>query len=382
MLIDRVKAYKISLPFSGAFSHSRSTKTAANNIVVEVIGEKGEITGYGEGAPRSGVTGESQESSIHSLGLFLKQGSFPWELNDVLQVWDFVDGLPEGKEHNSAICALEMALLDVLGKRQDRSIIQYFPQDFFADRVCYGAMITLEDKEKILQMCNLIKGVGINHLKMKLGKDFQQNKNSLEAVRLVFGDDYVLRIDANNAWDRDSARKLLPLLKEYNIRFVEQPLTPDEPNIADLAKLMKNNGVTLVADELACSLRDVVNIFKEGFYEMVNIRLSKCGGFRKSLGIIDYLRKNGVLFQIGCHLGESGLLSAAGRVLCLLCRDALFYDGCYDSFLLKENITLEHVSFGQGGEAGPLDGPGLGVRINREALTRLSSDVAIFEPFT
>jgi L-Ala-D/L-Glu epimerase / N-acetyl-D-glutamate racemase len=381
MVIDRVKAYKTSLPFSGAFSHSRSTKTSAENIVVEVIAENGRITGYGEGAPRPGVTGESQESAMNSLGLFIRQGSFPWELNDVLQIWDFVDRLPEGKEHNSAICALEMALLDVLGKLQDRSILQYFPQDFFLSRVCYGAMITLEDKEKILNMCNLIKGFGINHIKMKLGRDFQQNKNSLEAIKSVFGEDYVLRVDANNAWDFNSARKLLPLLKEYNIRFVEQPLTPDEPDLPDFAQLMKNNGVTLVADELTCSLSDVETIAKEDIYKMVNVRLSKCGGFRKSLGIIDYLRKNGILFQIGCHLGESGLLSAAGRVLCLLCRDALFYDGCYDSFLLKENITLEHVSFGPGGEAGPLDGPGLGVEINREALTRLSSDVAILKPF-
>ncbi|MBW2344337.1 MAG: hypothetical protein JRF53_10075 [Deltaproteobacteria bacterium] len=381
MVIDRVKVYKTSLPFSGAFSHSRSTKTSAENIVVEVIAEKGGIKGYGEGAPRPGVTGESQESAMDSLGLFIRQGSFPWELNDILQIWDFVDGLPEGKEHNAAICALEMALLDLLGKLQGLSIIQYFPQDFFANRVRYGAMITLEDKEKILKMCNLIKGVGINHLKMKLGKDFQQNKTSLEVIKQVFGDDYVLRIDANNAWDFNSAQKLLPLIKEYNIRFVEQPLTPDEPDVADFAKLMQDNGVTLVADELACSLSDVEIIVKEGIYKMVNVRLSKCGGFRKSLGIIDYLRKNRILFQIGCHLGEAGLLSAAGRVLCLLCRDALFYDGCYDSFLLKENITVEHVSFGQGGEAGPLDGPGLGVEINREALTRLSSDVAIFESF-
>jgi len=381
MAIDRVKAYKISLPFSGAFSHSRSTKTSADNIVVEVIAENGKITGYGEGAPRPGVTGESQESAMDSLGLFIRKGSFPRELNDVSQVWDFVDGLPEGKEHNSAICALEMALLDALGKLQGRSVIQYFPQDFFAGRVCYGAMITLEDKEKILNMCNLIKGVGINHIKMKLGKDFQQNKNSLEAIKLVFGEDYVLRIDANNAWDRDSALKLLPLLKEYNIRFVEQPLAPDEPDISAFAQLMKDNGVTLVADELACSLSDVETIAEKGIYKMVNVRLSKCGGFRKSLGIIEYLRKNGILFQIGCHLGESGLLSAGGRALCLLCRDALFYDGCYDSFLLKENITVEHVSFGPGGEAGPLGGPGLGVEVNRAALTRLSSDAATFKPF-
>jgi muconate cycloisomerase len=272
--------------------------------------------------------------------------------------------------------------LDALGKIQGLSILQFFPKDFFSSRVRYGAMITLEDKEKILNMCKLIKGAGIHHMKMKLGKDFQQNKNSLEVIKRVFGEDYVLRVDANNAWDFDSARKLLPLLKEYHIRFVEQPLKPDEPDLPGFAQLMKKNHVTLVADELACSLGDVETIVKDDIYKMVNVRLSKCGGFRKSLGIIDFLRKNRILFQIGCHLGESGLLSAAGRVLCLICGDALFYDGCYDSFLLKENITSEHVSFGPGGAAGPLNGPGLGVKINREALTRLSRDVEIFKPCT
>ncbi len=381
MVLDRVNVHKVSIPFLRELAHSRSKKTSANNIVVEIIAEQGEIVGYGEGAPRLGVTGETQESAIDSIGHFLKQGSFPWELNNVSQIWDFVDDLPEGKKHNSAICALEMALLDVLGKGQGRSVIEYFPQDFFANKVFYGAALTLEGKEKIIEMSNLIKEFGINHIRIKLGKDFEQNKDSLDAVRLVFGDDYTLRADLNNAWDLDSALKHMQLFKKYNIRYIEQPLTPGEPNIAHFAKLAQTNGIVLVADELACSLSDVEIISKEGFYEMVNIRLSKCGGFRRSFRIIDYLRKHGIHFQIGCHMGESGILSAAGRALCLLCRDALFYDGSYDSFLLKENITIEHVSFGPGGEAGSLGGLGLGVEINRGTLTRLSDDVALFKPF-
>jgi len=71
-------------------------------------------------------------------------------------------------------------------------------------------------------------------------------------------------------------------------------------------------------------------------------------------------------------LGESGILSAAGRALSLLCKDAVYYDGSYDKFLLKENITIEDVSFGPGGKAGPLDGSGLGVKIDRGNLMQLS----------
>jgi muconate cycloisomerase len=57
--------------------------------------------------------------------------------------------------------------------------------------------------------------------------------------------------------------------------------------------------------------------------------------------------------------------------LSLHCKDALYHDGSYDKFLLKENITTTEVSFGQGGKAGPLGGVGLGVSVNEESLERL-----------
>jgi len=88
--------------------------------------------------------------------------------------------------------------------------------------------------------------------------------------------------------------------------------------------------------------------------------------------MIDYLRRHRISFQIGCHLGESGILSAAGRILCLLCNDALYYDGSYDEHLLEKNVTLENVSFGSGGEASPLNGPGLGIEVGSQNLSSLS----------
>jgi len=151
-------------------------------------------------------------------------------------------------------------------------------------------------------------------------------------------------------------------------------MMPNEPDIADFAGIMQNEGVILMADESACSLGDMEKIAKEGYYKMINVRLSKCGGFRNSLKIIDYLRMKRILFQIGCQLGESGILSAAGRVLCLLCRDAVYYDGSYDEYMLKENTTFENVSFGLGGKAGPLEGPGLGVNVSHQSLKNICND--------
>lgn len=371
MRVDKVIIHQVRLPFSFDFSHSLRKRSYVNNIIVEIIAQQGKILGYGEGAPRSYVTGESTESTVRSICHFIKHDAFPRKLNDISQIWNFIDDITCGRENNAAICALETALLDALGKRQDRHIIDYFPKDFITGNVYYGAPIPLDNSSKITKIYQLIKKMKINALRLKLGNNFEQNKEILETVRSVFGGDYDLRVDINCAWDKKLAFRHIPLIQKYNVKAIEQPMIPDDPDIADFAGHMQNIGVILMADESACSFNDVEKIVKEGYYKMINVRLSKCGGFKNSSKIIDYLRLNGIPFQVGCQLGESGILSAAGRVLCLLCRDAVYYDGSYDEFLLKENVTFENVSFGEGGKAGPLSRPGLGVTVSPQHLKNI-----------
>jgi L-alanine-DL-glutamate epimerase-like enolase superfamily enzyme len=371
--IDKVNVYKISLPFTGDFSISRKKGSSTNNVVAEVIADQGEIEGIGEGAPVEFVTGETQEGVVKAIVNFLQNCSFPWILEDTSQLWDFIDGLPRTKENNAAICALELALLDALGRSQNKSIIDYFPHDFYADTIYYGAAIPIGRKERIVELCELIRNLGINQIRIKLDSDFEQNRETIETVNESFGDDCDLRIDPNGVWDRDLAFRHAPLIKRFNVRVVEEPMNPLDPGFKEFVEVMKRNGVTLMACETAPTLMEVKKIIRQGYYQMINVKLSRSGGFRRSLKIIEFIRKSGLSYQIGCTLGESGILSAAGRALGLLCCDAVYYDGSYDRFMLKENITIGDVSFGPGGKAGPLDGPGLGVKINRESLMRLSN---------
>ena len=372
MRIDKVIIHQVKLPFSFDFSHSLRKRSYVDNIIVEIIAQQEDVIGYGEGAPRSYVTGESIESTVKSIRHFIKRDTFPRKLNDISQIWNFIDDITRGREHNASICALETALLDALGKSQNRYIIDYFSKSFITGNVYYGAPIPLDNNQKIMEICRLIKKMKINALRLKLGKNLEQNKTILGTVHAVFGGDVDLRVDINCAWDSKLAFKHIPLIQKYNVKAIEQPMMPDDPDIADFADLMKKIGVILMADESACSFNDVEKIVKEGYYKMINVRLSKCGGFKNSSRIIDYLRLNRIPFQVGCQLGESGILSAAGRVLCLLCRDAAYYDGSYDKFLLKENVTFENVSFGEKGKAGPLNRPGLGVTVSPQGIKNVT----------
>lgn len=373
MKIESINIYRVLLHFKGEFSISQLRGFSTNTIIVETVADGGEIRGYGEAVPIEFVTGETPESTFINVVQFCENSSFPWELNDVSQIRDLVQSLPEDKLYSSATSAIEMSLLDAIGKKEKKSIIEYFPHDYYSDSVQYGATITLGDNKRVVELCDLISDLNIKILRIKMGKDLEQDKRSFEIVRSIIGEDCDIRIDPNRAWDRDLAISHLSLVKEYNVKVVEEPMPSDGFGFEELVDMIRSAGAILMACESAPTFKEVEEIVRKGYYQLINVKVGRAGGLLRIFKIIDFLRENGVSFQIGCSLGESGILSAAGRVVCLLCNDAVYYDGSYDKMLLKENTTVKDVSFDIGGMAGLLEGPGLGIEVSRENLNKFSS---------
>lgn len=374
MRISEVRIHPITLPFAQRFSHSQKKDMSAGNILLEILSEGSESRGYGEGAPRLYVTGESQASAARTACDLVRGGSFPWNLDSISEIWKFMENSRELRDTHSALCGLETALLDALGKNEGKTLLDYLPTGSRTGVVRYGATVPLGSEKRVKEVCGVIKTLRLKQVRVKLGSGFIQNDRSMRMVRRVLGDDCELRTDVNGAWDRDLAFKHLNLLSEHGVKVVEQPLVPGNKDLAVVAEELLARGMNLMADESVCTVSDVGDIIEQGYFNMVNVRLSKCGGFNRSLKIIDLLRQAHLSFQIGCQLGESGVLSAAGRALCLVSSDAAYFDGSYDRFLLKENITIEDVTFGTGGEAGPLEGSGLGVEVDLEKLEHLSRE--------
>lgn len=379
MGIKEISVNKIKLPFATEFSHSLRKRLSVRNVFVLLKDSNGEVLGCGEGAPRTYVTGENPETTISNIQYLVKNKKFPWKLDSIEQVWDYIDSLPDSKEMNSAICAIEMALLDSLAKIREKHVMDFFSQDYLTSSIIYGGAIPLASVNKAKYICGLIKSMGINKLKLKMGKDYSQNMALLEVIAETFQKGYELKVDINGVWDKKIGRQHIPLLKDYGVKILEQPISPDSNDIHDFFNMTAKQNIVLMADESACSLKEMEKISKEKYYGMINVRLSKCGGLRRSLKIIDYLRSVGLSFQIGCQLGESGLLSAAGRILCLLSSDAEYYDGSYDKYLLDENITKKNVSFEYGGIAYPLKGVGLGIDIDPVKFKKLSESSLVIK---
>jgi muconate cycloisomerase len=372
MKLSAINIYKLLLPFKFPLAHSRKNATAVDNIIVEVVANENGLSGYGEGAPRHYVTGESQDTASQDIRSLCLDERFPWNLSNVEQIWLFGKSVTADKRQNAALCALEMALLDVLARRQGHNILHYLPKEYVTDGVSYGGTIPIGDPDMVNKICNMLRLFDIKEVRVKLGTDFDHSKVTLETVRKALGAECDLRVDVNGAWDLDNAERHLPILVSNKVHILEQPLMPHDDRLHELADILNGTGLKLMADESVCSLKDLEYAIEEGCFDVVNVRLSKCGGFLNSVNIIQTIRASGLKYQVGCQLGETGILSAAGRALSLISSDALYCDGSYDAFVLEENITTKHVTFGQGGKAGPLEGPGFGFTVNHDTLIRFS----------
>ncbi|MFV2068437.1 MAG: enolase C-terminal domain-like protein, partial [Pirellulales bacterium] len=100
------------------------------------------------------------------------------------------------------------------------------------------------------------------------------------------------------------------------------------------------------------------------------VPLPRCGFLEHEHRLAAMAKGAGHGYQMGCHPGESGILSAAGRHFATTVADIRFREGSYDRHLLKELLTHEDITFGYGGRAPALSGPGLGVTVRRDVLAR------------
>jgi muconate cycloisomerase len=103
-----------------------------------------------------------------------------------------------------------------------------------------------------------------------------------------------------------------------------------------------------------------------------NIRLSKCGGVTGSLVIAKLAQGAGVKIQVGAQVGETAILSAAGRTFAAHLPELAFAEGSFGAWLLTEDITFEDTSFGYAGIAPLLRTRGLSVTVKEETLERLA----------
>jgi muconate cycloisomerase len=386
MKIRRIGLFRVTVPLKKIVKHASHSRIESENLVVRVELASGQV-GYGEGVPRPYVTGETVDSTFEILARHDWAGIIgqPPDFADLVRrleslVLPETETDPRGMAGNSARCALELALLDAYGRAfgepAGRAVelaeVSGLRRHSSPRTVRYSAAITAESRINELISALKFRLYLFRDIKAKVGVAGQDDLDRLKWIRRILGSSMDLRLDANEAWSAEELIERVAPLRRFGISVLEQPL-PHAEALA-LADLRPRLGMPVMLDESLCSYPDAIRARNLGLADMFNVRLSKCGGIFPSLRIIGLAQRSGLGVQLGCHPGETALLSAAGRHVASRVEGLSYVEGSYDRHILRMNLTHDDITFGHGGRAKPLRGPGLGIDVDRAALEAMTTE--------
>jgi L-alanine-DL-glutamate epimerase-like enolase superfamily enzyme len=148
-------------------------------------------------------------------------------------------------------------------------------------------------------------------IKLKLTGQ-SNDADRVRAVREARADVW-LSVDANQGFTRESLERLMPTLTEANVALIEQPFPIGQDALLDGFQ----SPIPIAADESAQGLADVAGLV--GRFNVVNIKLDKCGGLTEGLAMARAAREHGLDAMVGNMLGTS-LAMAPAFLLGQLCK--------------------------------------------------------------
>jgi L-alanine-DL-glutamate epimerase-like enolase superfamily enzyme len=155
-------------------------------------------------------------------------------------------------------------------------------------------------------------------LKMKLTGDLDIDIERVRAVRAARPEPW-LGVDANQGYGIDALDRLMPTLVEAHVSLLEQPIRRGRE--ADLDGY--RSPIPVAADESVLCLADIPGAAKR--FNVINIKLDKCGGLTEALAMAHDARQLGLGVMVGNMVGTS-LAMAPAFVVGQLC-DIVDLDG-------------------------------------------------------
>jgi len=372
MKIQRVVARHIRMPLKRAFRTATGERTESDSVIAEVVLERGG-SGFGEGVPREYLTGETPTTCFEYLrsvatGLVgTSCGSFAEAVERAGEL-DF--GPDPLRPQCAARSALELALLDAAGRRFDvplARLVESLPDleslALARDDVRYGVVMPAGSSPLSALVRRLY---GFRDVKLKVGPDVERSVEFVARMRRWLGPRMDLRVDANGSWSPPDVPKIMRRLEKLGVSFVEQPVSARDQ--MELSEFRPKCSIPVMLDESVVSERDAQLAVDGKLCDAFNLRISKNGGMIPVLNLARLALSSRMGIQLGCHPGETGVLSAAGRAIACSVRNLLYLEGSYDRHLLRRRVTREDITFGLGGRAPRLTGAGLGVTVRPEEL--------------
>lgn len=369
-----------------------ATSSAQDDIVVFVHTDEG-ITGVGETDVNPWIARACIEApGTHTMGLGLKEmllGENPLEPE---RLWEkLYTGSAMNGRRGALICAmgaLDIALWDIAGKAAGAPTWQLLGQQR-ADLITpYASLQPTGDsyqayKDSLVAWAVRARDCGFTAAKLEVTLSGPYNHSGLNepdekatevvaACREAVGPDFVLMVDVQYAWsDVNAALRTLSGWRDLDLFFVETPLQIDD--LAGYARLHDEAPMRIAAGEWQTTRFEFAELMDVGKVDVAQPDVGRVGGLTEARRVCQMASERGRL--IIPHCWKTGIGIAAAAHLAAVtphCPYIEFLPAHLCDSLLRKELVADELQIVDGKIALP-EKPGLGIEVNREALTKFAA---------
>lgn len=350
MKITRIEAWPVTMKLREPYTIAYETVESATNVFLRMETDRGP-TGYGCSAPDEAVTGETPDSvlaTINEVAVPALTGEDPLR-------WLFlIERLRDQfARQPAALAGLDMAIFDLCGRAAGLPVWKLLG----GYRECIATSVTigiLPEEETAARARNFM-AQGFRHLKLKGGKDVEDDIARVLRVRREVGEEAELRFDANQGYTVAEAVRFVEGTRSARLELLEQPTLRGEPDL--MGRVTQQVSIPVMADESLVTLRDVFHLARHDQADMVNVKLMKVGGISESVQINAVARSAGLEVMVGC-MDEAELAISAGLHFALARPNVVYADLDGHLDLIGDPTTGTIIL--RDGVLYPTDRPGLG----------------------
>ena len=282
----------------------------------------------------------------------------------------------------AAISAIDIALWDIAGHFYSQPVYQLLGGAFRREVTPYATgfyrLSGQGESQRLAEEAVQHKQAGFSAMKIKLGFGVDDDIAVMHAINDALGTDHGcdLMVDTNHAYGRAEALRLGRVLEEYNVRWYEEPLVPED--LEGYAELRRALSVPIAAGENEHSIY--------GFDRLLNVidvaqpDVGSCGGIRAARDIASLAQSRGVM--VNPHVWGSAVAQAASlQVIAALPvtnhslypeQPILEYDRSSHPF--RQDLVADAWRFEDGVVRVP-DGPGLGIDIRMDTIEKFKVEL-------
>ncbi|MFQ6023822.1 MAG: enolase C-terminal domain-like protein [Acidiferrobacterales bacterium] len=340
----------LRIPFKAVFRHASAERRESCSVWAKARSNDG-LVGCGEGCPRPYVTGES----IESVQAFLEAQQSPIKgaIADLGSLRSWITQHKAVIDANPAAwCAIELALLDLMGKQSDQSLEALLGLEALTGPFQYSAVLGDADPMAFEKQYQQYRHYGFTDFKLKLSGDIQRDKQKITAFR--HNQNLRVRLDANNLW-RDP-HEVIDYIRALDCPLfaIEEPLTPNQYD--KLLYIAEGLDSKIILDESFLRCEQFHQLPNRPDRWIINVRVSKMGGLLRCLEIVKRARALGIKLIVGAHVGETSLLTRAALTVAHAARDILLaQEGAFGTLLLEKDVCDPPLVFQRKGLLEPKD---------------------------